>query len=34
MAGWAYFLLGPVSAVIGGKRGYARRALAERLAAA
>jgi len=32
MAGYAYFLLGPVSAVIGGKRGYARRALAERLA--
>ena len=34
MAGYSYFLLGPVSAFIGGKRGYARRALAERLAAA
>ena len=26
-AGWTYFLLGPVSAFIGGKRGNARRAL-------
>lgn len=32
-AGWTYFLLGPVSAFIGAKRGYARRALQERLVA-
>ena len=32
-AGWTYFLLGPVSAIIGAKRGYARRALQERLEA-
>jgi uncharacterized membrane protein len=32
-AGWAYFLIGPVSAFIGAKRGYARRALHERLVA-
>ncbi|HJQ36283.1 MAG TPA: hypothetical protein VKB93_04015, partial [Thermoanaerobaculia bacterium] len=32
-AGWCYFLLGPVSAFIGAKRGYARRALQERLVA-
>ena len=34
LAGWAYALLGPVSAFVGAKRGYARRALQESLAAA
>lgn len=29
-AGWTYFLLGPVSAAIGAKRGYGRRALHKR----
>ena len=33
-AGWIYFLIGPVSAFIGAKRGYARRALHERLTTA
>ena len=33
-AGWTYFLLGPVSAFIGAKRGYARRALHNRQVAA
>jgi uncharacterized membrane protein len=30
LAGWTYFLLGPVSAAIGAKRGYGRRALHKR----
>lgn len=34
VAGWVYFLIGPVSAFIGAKRGYARRALHERLTTA
>ena len=33
-AGWTYFLLGPVSAFIGAKRGYARAALHKRQVAA
>ena len=33
-AGWSYFLLGPLSAFIGGRRGYQRRMLHERLIAA
>jgi len=34
LAGWTYFLLGPVSAVIGAKRGYARHELHKRHVAA
>ena len=33
-AGWTYFLLGPVSAFIGARRGYRRRVLTEPLSAA
>lgn len=33
VAGWTYFLLGPVSAFIGYKRGYARYELHQRVAA-
>ncbi|PYQ29957.1 MAG: hypothetical protein DMF56_09530 [Acidobacteria bacterium] len=33
-AGWSYFLLGPLSASIGARRGYLRRLLHERLVAA
>jgi len=32
-AGWSYFLIGPVSALIGARRGYGRRALHARLTA-
>jgi len=33
-AGWSYFLIGPVSAFIGARRGYRRRMLHERFIAA
>ena len=33
-SGWIYFLIGPVSAFIGAKRGFQRRAIEERLASA
>jgi uncharacterized membrane protein len=34
LAGWSYFLIGPVSALIGARRGYARRLLHNRQVAA